>query len=117
MRIGLSLSASPEGALATAWTGTPKSLAPCCSTGRTAEDAGTQMAPAPRSCPSASMARFTQYTLQLAFSSRFTSLNELLMRWLIKRSEEHTSELQSRGHLVCRLLLEKKKNKKIKTII
>src|SRR5207253_7936747 len=27
-----------------------------------------------------------------------------------KRSEEHTSELQSRGHLVCRLLLEKKKN-------
>src|SRR5437660_3014817 len=29
----------------------------------------------------------------------------------IMRSEEHTSELQSRGHLVCRLLLEKKKNK------
>src|SRR3989442_9410112 len=28
-----------------------------------------------------------------------------------KRSEEHTSELQSRPHLVCRLLLEKKKNK------
>src|SRR5439155_15851178 len=34
-----------------------------------------------------------------------------------RRSEEHTSELQSRGHLVCRLLLEKKKktNKKNKT--
>src|SRR5207253_10836023 len=30
------------------------------------------------------------------------------------RSEEHTSELQSRGHLVCRLLLEKKK--KISTL-
>src|SRR5690625_6922952 len=29
------------------------------------------------------------------------------------RSEEHTSELQSRGHLVCRLLLEKKKTCKI----
>src|SRR5690554_7418525 len=29
-----------------------------------------------------------------------------------KRSEEHTSELQSRPHLVCRLLLEKKNNKK-----
>src|SRR5690554_7283955 len=29
------------------------------------------------------------------------------------RSEEHTSELQSRPHLVCRLLLEKKKNKEI----
>src|SRR5439155_12575780 len=28
------------------------------------------------------------------------------------RSEEHTSELQSRGHLVCRLLLEKKKRRR-----
>src|SRR3989442_11499939 len=33
------------------------------------------------------------------------------------RSEEHTSELQSRPHLVCRLLLEKKKKKKITSII
>src|SRR5471030_3539946 len=31
-----------------------------------------------------------------------------------KRSEEHTSELQSLRHLVCRLLLEKKKNKIIR---
>src|SRR5437660_8300791 len=31
-----------------------------------------------------------------------------------RRSEEHTSELQSRGHLVCRLLLEKKKKRKKK---
>src|SRR2546425_8703065 len=30
-----------------------------------------------------------------------------------RRSEEHTSELQSLAYLVCRLLLEKKKNKKI----
>src|SRR5690625_2959368 len=29
----------------------------------------------------------------------------------LARSEEHTSELQSRGHLVCRLLLEKKKGR------
>src|SRR5690625_5547005 len=29
---------------------------------------------------------------------------------ITRRSEEHTSELQSRGQLVCRLLLEKKKN-------
>src|SRR5690625_6131985 len=34
-------------------------------------------------------------------------MNEEQTRQL--RSEEHTSELQSRGHLVCRLLLEKKK--------
>src|SRR2546422_4006120 len=32
------------------------------------------------------------------------------------RSEEHTSELQSRLHLVCRLLLEKKKKKKLSVI-
>src|SRR5690348_17534770 len=32
-------------------------------------------------------------------------------RWLLHRSEEHTSELQSPVHLVCRLLLEKKKTK------
>src|SRR3712207_7986557 len=31
-----------------------------------------------------------------------------------ERSEEHTSELQSRQYLVCRLLLEKKKNKSLK---
>src|SRR5207253_10311179 len=29
----------------------------------------------------------------------------------VRRSEEHTSELQSRGHLVCRLLLEKKQTR------
>src|SRR5258708_26758960 len=33
-------------------------------------------------------------------------------RLFFSRSEEHTSELQSPDHLVCRLLLEKKKNKK-----
>src|SRR2546429_2587757 len=32
------------------------------------------------------------------------------LEMLERRSEEHTSELQSRLHLVCRLLLEKKKN-------
>src|SRR2546430_3369610 len=37
--------------------------------------------------------------------SRATSL----MRILMPRSEEHTSELQSQSNLVCRLLLEKKK--------
>src|SRR5947209_13103134 len=34
-----------------------------------------------------------------------------------RRSEEHTSELQSRQYLVCRLLLEKKKTKRNKQII
>src|SRR2546429_3806064 len=35
---------------------------------------------------------------------------------LIARSEEHTSELQSRLHLVCRLLLEKKNNSNIRSL-
>src|SRR5690625_6148449 len=34
----------------------------------------------------------------------------ILEHFIHERSEEHTSELQSRGHLVCRLLLEKKKS-------
>src|SRR2546429_6383633 len=36
--------------------------------------------------------------------------------WVAYRSEEHTSELQSRLHLVCRLLLEKKKKNTPKTL-
>src|SRR2546422_2844169 len=36
--------------------------------------------------------------------------------WWHNRSEEHTSELQSRLHLVCRLLLEKKKKKKLECV-
>src|SRR5690625_3007624 len=42
---------------------------------------------------------------------KIRELNSVISLFLQKiRSEEHTSELQSRGHLVCRLLLEKKKN-------
>src|SRR5690625_6818557 len=40
--------------------------------------------------------------------------NEEMYYLYISRSEEHTSELQSRGHLVCRLLLEKKNKKQEK---
>src|SRR3989442_5136523 len=48
------------------------------------------------------------------FWSRITRSKRSLGGWqrsFCARSEEHTSELQSRPHLVCRLLLEKKKNK------
>src|SRR5258708_29912389 len=38
-------------------------------------------------------------------------------RWERRRSEEHTSELQSPDHLVCRLLLEKKKTSYLITIL
>src|SRR3712207_1475209 len=55
--------------------------------------------PAPPGAPSADMqvAEFGEFRLNLA------------TRNLTKRSEEHTSELQSRQYIVCRLLLEKKK--------
>src|SRR5690625_7071223 len=44
-----------------------------------------------------------------ASNSYFAELYQVSNVTISKRSEEHTSELQSRGHLVCRLLLEKKK--------
>src|SRR5439155_15642350 len=45
------------------------------------------------------------------FTSSFSTSASRSTGWKsLSRSEEHTSELQSRGHLVCRLLLEKKNN-------
>src|SRR3712207_8576391 len=44
------------------------------------------------------------------FSIRFTPMDKGSPSAGAERSEEHTSELQSRQYLVCRLLLEKKKN-------
>src|SRR3712207_7963343 len=48
------------------------------------------------------------------FASRCLSARTTAVRRLL-RSEEHTSELQSRQYLVCRLLLEKKKKKTMVT--
>src|SRR5690606_41450777 len=51
--------------------------------------------------------------LQRLGRARFRRIDEIVAaRRLEQRSEEHTSELQSRENLVCRLLLEKKKTKK-----
>src|SRR3712207_9084775 len=49
----------------------------------------------------------------LATPSNFFHQALKFLRGVSGRSEEHTSELQSRQYLVCRLLLEKKKNKNI----
>src|SRR3712207_8998294 len=51
---------------------------------------------------------------EIAVSSSLSSLYDCRTSRSVpssSRSEEHTSELQSRQYLVCRLLLEKKKNK------
>src|SRR3712207_7592663 len=57
----------------------------------------------------ATIAFFTE----VGFDSIAREIGEL--RDQLARSEEHTSELQSRQYLVCRLLLEKKKKKQICT--
>src|SRR5438445_6218941 len=44
--------------------------------------------------------------------ARCVSLRRVTLPSAVNRSEEHTSELQSRQYLVCRLLLEKKKKNK-----
>src|SRR2546429_7005314 len=52
-----------------------------------------------------------QQTASLTLTKENELIDELMesMKQLKVRSEEHTSELQSRLHIVCRLLLEKKK--------
>src|SRR3712207_7542792 len=47
--------------------------------------------------------------LDARWSERAEVTQDQLVRRGVRRSEEHTSELQSRQYLVCRLLLEKKK--------
>src|SRR5690625_3318623 len=57
-----------------------------------------------------------EFTEERIYQRGYTA-GQVDSRWTLdmeERSEEHTSELQSRGHLVCRLLLEKKKTKKIR---
>src|SRR5436305_6393233 len=63
--------------------------------------------------------RSTLFPYTTLFRSRADGLRSTARRrrgkpsrsWARRRSEEHTSELQSRPHLVCRLLLEKKKKR------
>src|SRR2546429_7226972 len=47
-------------------------------------------------------------TARVKLQSFLTGISHARRLLLVRRSEEHTSELQSRLHLVCRLLLEKK---------
>src|SRR5688572_32631808 len=52
-------------------------------------------------------------TVNGSIEATFTAVPRVESLFKTVRSEEHTSELQSQSNLVCRLLLEKKKNKKI----
>src|SRR3989442_11727879 len=54
---------------------------------------------------------FRKYVVPFVAVVSWALLTNGLLEIYFTRSEEHTSELQSRPHLVCRLLLEKKKKK------
>src|SRR5690554_7208400 len=64
--------------------------------------------PPPRSKPATALLKVMPRERR---STSLSASHSLLYFHMRVRSEEHTSELQSRPHLVCRLLLEKKKNK------
>src|SRR5690606_40902337 len=57
------------------------------------------------------------FKLSGTFTKSNTDFNPSFQSSLTSRSEEHTSELQSRENLVCRLLLEKKKTNQISILL
>src|SRR5690625_6944341 len=66
--------------------------------------------PDPRRSPNAGRARAAWPKRNAPAPPVLERFFSAMLPWLDQhRSEEHTSELQSRGHIVCRLLLEKKK--------
>src|SRR2546427_5722285 len=72
--------------------------------------------PLPEAHHAGLMARFRNYFLTGLIVAGPVAITLYLTWWfvnwvdsIVKRSEEHTSELQSQSNLVCRLLLEKKK--------
>src|SRR3712207_7405954 len=66
--------------------------------------------------PSVTSSAFGSWSAGYQSSESSTRLQPSLYGGTSLRSEEHTSELQSRQYLVCRLLLEKKKNTSYKVI-
>src|SRR3712207_8028842 len=55
----------------------------------------------------------TEFFALEGLSQLLQTVERIRARFNPERSEEHTSELQSRQYLVCRLLLEKKKNRQL----
>src|SRR2546426_1845698 len=67
---------------------------------------------APAGAQTYRLADHRAYSREIADAAARHAVPERLVWAVIRRSEEHTSELQSPCNLVCRLLLEKKKKKK-----
>src|SRR5438552_13626114 len=65
--------------------------------------------PSPTIHFSAKPAKFCRHLLNRFMFTKIAVLSSIFRAFIASRSEEHTSELQSPDHLVCRLLLEKKK--------
>src|SRR5258708_26266272 len=59
--------------------------------------------------PRSTLFPYTTLFRSIRFTTLFDKNRGSRRCWCVSRSEEHTSELQSPDHLVCRLLLEKKK--------
>src|SRR5690554_7000679 len=70
-----------------------------------------------RNLPTNSLGVYTHNSFGKTTAHIITQIEMGTQTALSSRSEEHTSELQSRPHLVCRLLLEKKKKKKTKNTL
>src|SRR5438552_18413536 len=75
---------------------------------RRSSDLGPPQAPG-RKTGAAAMNRGAKWQMNRGWIAVIRGEKVMPMRFYAPRSEEHTSELQSPDHLVCRLLLEKKK--------
>src|SRR3712207_7483035 len=75
----------------------------------------TIAAPADRARTIAVATTTPSYSSPTSFARATARLAAVILSSGTRRSEEHTSELQSRQYLVCRLLLEKKKNSEART--
>src|SRR2546425_5461343 len=107
------------GASPASTTRVPK-LTTCCPTAAVGARRATRASTTPSSGPSTARRRLRAWCrrdmtvpigiLSTSAISRYERPSRSLNMIIARRSEEHTSELQSLAYLVCRLLLEKKKN-------
>src|SRR5205085_6000871 len=75
--------------------------------------------PPPRSTlfPYTTLFRSLHVRRAISYAFDYDGFNKDILGGTVERSEEHTSELQSQSNLVCRLLLETKKNSRILSVL